>query len=145
MSYLVSWDGPSAQEPDRGEEVAVDTITDLDTVLEQIAVQAAADGVPYAVQLHQPGHHGAIMIGVGHPDRSFIDWLDRSQSHGTGDRFGIDPGLPPINEAIGFDVYGSWSELPPARTRITVQNARAAAHEYLQTGQRPTIVEWNAG
>jgi hypothetical protein len=142
VTYFVSWDGPSAQQPKRGHEVAVSTTAHVDAVLKQVAAQAAIDEVPSAVQIHRPRHDGAIMIGVGHPTRSFIDWLDRSQPHGTGDRSAVDTDLPNIEQSIGFDVYGNWSEMPPPRTRITPQAARAAAHEYLETGQRPTGVEW---
>lgn len=145
MSYIVSWDGPSPQEPDRGREVTVETSVDLQTVLDEIAAQAATDEIPYAVQVHQIGRHGAIMIGVGHPERSFIDWLDRSQPHGTGNRYGLQLDLAPIDEPIGFDVYGNWTEVPPPRTRITPATARAAAGQYLLTAQRPTSVEWTTG
>lgn len=144
MTYLVSWDGPSAQHPQRGHEVAVSAIADLDAVLDQVAAQAAVDEVPYAVQIHRPHHDGAIMIGVGHPERSFIDWLDRSRPHGTGDRYAVEPDVPPTDEVIGFDVYGHWTDVPPPRTRVTPKAARAAAHEYLECGQRPAGVEWRS-
>jgi hypothetical protein len=142
VSYTVSWDGPSAEEPNRGHEVQVSTAAELDAVLDQVAAQASSEEVPYAVQIHQPGQHGAVMIGIGHPDRSFIDWLDRSEPHGTANRYGVESGLAPVAEPIGFDFYGDWTDMPPARTRITPSAAREAAREYVCTGQRPTTVEW---
>ncbi|GAA3781267.1 hypothetical protein GCM10022225_82070 [Plantactinospora mayteni] len=105
---------------------------------------ASAGLVTYAVQIHQPGRHGAIMIGIGHPERSFVDWLDRSQPHGSGNRYATDPDLPPASEAIAFDFYGDWTEMPPERTRITPERAREAAREYLRTGQQPSLA-WVAG
>ncbi|MGW0434503.1 Imm1 family immunity protein [Micromonospora sp. NPDC003197] len=144
MSYTVSWDGPSAEEPDRGNEVRVSTVQELDLVLDRVNAQAAAENLPYAVQIHQPGRHGAIMIGIGHPDRSFVDWLDRSQPHGSGNRYAADPDLPPASEAIAFDFYGDWTEMPPERTRISPERAREAAREYLRTGQQPSF-SWVAG
>jgi hypothetical protein len=144
VSYTVSWDGPSAEEPERGNEVAVPTIQDLDLLLERVHTQATAENLPYAVQIHKPGQHGAIMIGIGHPDRSFVDRLDRSQPHGSGNRYATDPDLAPAPEAIAFDFYGDWTEMPPERTRITPERARQAAREYLRTGQQPTL-PWIAG
>ncbi|ASW55762.1 Imm1 family immunity protein [Plantactinospora sp. KBS50] len=144
MSYIVSWDGPSAEEPDRGNEVPVSTAQELDLVLDRVNAQAAAENLPYAVQIHQPGRHGAIMIGIGHPERSFVDWLDRSQPHGSGNRYATDPDLPPVSEAIAFDFYGDWTEMPPERTRISPERAREAAREYLHTGQQPSLA-WVAG
>jgi Immunity protein Imm1 len=142
MSFVVSWDGPSEQEPDRGFEVTVTTIAELDAVLDRVAAQAVTDGLAYAVQIFQPDQRNAVMLGVGHPDRSFLDWLDRSQPHGSEDRIGVDPNTPPATDDIPFDVYGDWSELSPERTRITVPTAYQAAREYVSTGQRPTSVSW---
>lgn len=141
----MSWDGPSPQEPERGHEVTVDTVAELDKVLSGIIVQAAADEVPYAVQICRVDQQGAIMMGVGHPERSFIDWLDRDQPHGTGNRYGVQPDLSLLSESIGFDVYGNWIEVRPARTRVASATARAAAEQYLRTGDRPTNIEWSAG
>ncbi|ROO52792.1 immunity protein Imm1 of predicted polymorphic toxin system [Micromonospora sp. Llam0] len=144
MSYTVSWDGPSAEEPHRGNEVAVSTVEELDLVLDRVHAQAAAEDLPYAVQIHRPGRHGAIMIGIGHHERSFVDWLDRGQPHGSGNRYAIDPDLDPAAETIAFDFYGDWSEVPPDRTRISPHRAREAAREFLRTGQQPSL-DWTAG
>lgn len=145
MNYTVSWDGPSAEEPERGNEVPVATPEELDLVLDRVHAQAVAEDLPYAVQIHQPGRHGAIMIGVGHPERSFVDWLDRSQPHGSGNRYATNPDLPPTAQAIPFDFYGDWTEMPPERTRITPEHARRAAHDYVRTGKQPDLPAWVAG
>ncbi|MFY1692966.1 Imm1 family immunity protein [Plantactinospora sp. WMMB782] len=141
---LIPWDGPSAEEPDRGKEVPVSTVQEVDLVLDHINAQAAAENLPYAVQIHQPGQHGAIMIGIGHPERSFVDWLDRSQLHGSGNRYATDLDLPPASEAIAFDFYGDWTGMPPERIRISAEHARKAAHGYLRSGQQPSLA-WVAG
>jgi hypothetical protein len=142
VNVVVSWDGPSAEEPDRGNEVTVTTVAELDDVLDRIAAQAADEELPYGVQIHRPGRHGAIMLGVGHPERSFLDWLDRSQPHGTADRYGVQRDVPPATDRIAFDIYGHWSELDPERTQITAMVARDAAREYVRTGTQPNNVEW---
>ena len=143
MTYLVSWDGPGADEPDRGNEVAVSTVPELDAVLDRIATQAEAEHLCYAAQVHHLGHHGSIMIGIGHPERSFIDWMDRGQPEGRNNRFAVDPALPPVAEDVPFDVYGNWSEVSPERTRVRSATAREAAREYVRTGVRPTGVHWS--
>jgi hypothetical protein len=74
-SYTVSWDGPSAEEPGRGNEVTVSTVAGLDDVLDRVVSQAKVDNLPYAVQVHAPDTGGSVMIGVGHPHYSFVDWL----------------------------------------------------------------------
>ncbi|MBT8224426.1 MAG: hypothetical protein HKP61_20010 [Dactylosporangium sp.] len=142
MNFVVSWDGPSEDEPDRGSEVSVEDVDDLGAVLDRVAAQAARDGLAYAVQIHQPGCHGAVLFGIGHAHRSFLDGLDRGQPHGTGDRFAVDTGTPAITEDLAFDVYGDWSEMPPERTRITPTLAYRAAEEYIRTRKRPTCVSW---
>nr|WP_255500585.1 Imm1 family immunity protein [Micromonospora sp. Llam0] len=121
----MAWDGPSAAESHCGNEVAVSTVEELDLVLDRVHAQAAAEDLPYAVQIYRPGRHGAIMIGIGHRERSFVDWLDRSQPHGSGNRHAIGPDLAPAAVAIAFDFDRDWSEVPPDRTRISPHRARA--------------------
>lgn len=145
MIFVVSWDGPSEEDPDRGNEVAVTSVAELDEVLDRVAQQASEEQLPYGVQIHQSDRNGAVMLGIGHPDRSFLDWLDRSEPHGRANRYAVEPGLPPVTEAIGFDLYGDWSERYPERTRVTPAGARKAAREYLRTGTQPTSVSWTTG
>jgi hypothetical protein len=138
VSYTVSWDGPSARQPDRGNEVQVSTVDELDRALYQVAEQAAAEKLPYAVQVYRPDATGSVMIGIGHPERSFIDWL-MPKGHRE---YGYLADIDAWGEPIGFDVYGEWHEHEPEQARITPATAREAAREYVRTGQRPTCVEW---
>lgn len=137
MTYVVSWDGPSAEEPGRGNKVDVCTVAELDLVLERVAAQASAEDIPYAVQIYRSDAPGSLMVGVGHPRRSMLDWLVPNGLH----EYGCQPGVPPWTEAVGFDVYGNWHERSPEKLRITPEAARNATREYVQTGQRPTCVE----
>lgn len=77
MRYSVSWDGPSP----RGRKATVSTEAELDAVLEQVAVESAAKGIAFAVQINRAASPGAVMIGVGDPGRSLVDWL---MDKGTG-------------------------------------------------------------
>jgi hypothetical protein len=138
MTYQVSWDGPSADDPDRGYEVEISTVAELDAVLDQVAVHAATEKVPFAVQVHDDAAPGSVMLGVGHPERSFVDWLVPDGLH----QYAYEPKFAPGGEPIGFDVYGDWREHPPEKLRVHPGTAREAAREYVRTGRRPTGVEW---
>lgn len=140
MTYQVSWDGPSAEEPGRGHQVDVDTVADLGGVLDRVAIQAAAENVPFAVQVHDPAASGSIMLGVGRPERSFVDWLVPDGRH----EHGYQPDTTPPAEPIGFDVYGGWHEHPTHKLRVTPNTARQAAREYVRTGRRPTCLRWSS-
>jgi hypothetical protein len=80
------------------------------------------------------------MIGVGHPDRSFVDWL-MPKGHR---RYGLEPDVPPPPEPIAFDVYGNWHEHRPEQTRVTPAKAREAAREYVATGGQPRSLQWRS-
>jgi hypothetical protein len=138
VSYIVSWDGPSAREPERGHEVQVSTVDDLDQVLDQVAAQAAAENLPYAVQVYHPDAQGSIMIGIGHEERSFVDWLIPKGYR----KYGRIDTVPAPDQPIAFDVYGDWHEHEPEQSRITPDTAREAVREFVRTGGQPTCVEW---
>jgi hypothetical protein len=142
VTVVVSWDGPGASNPHRGNEVVVATVGELDAVFARVEVQAAEDGVAYGVQVWNRELRASVMLGVGHPERAFLDWLDRSEPHGRANRYGFQPGTAPIEESLGFDVFGHWSERGPKRTRVTPTVAKGAARQYLDTAARPTNVEW---
>lgn len=143
MTFVVMWDGPSITEPDRGGEASISTAAELDAVLDQVADQAVTDDQPYAVQIYRDGEDVGLMIGVGHPERSFVSWVDNAVPEGTGDAAAHEPGVVAPNEPIGLDFFGTWTELDPQRTRVMPEAARQAAREYIETGQRPTGVEWS--
>lgn len=78
------------------------------------------------------------MIGIGDPERSFVDWLmDKGHK-----RYAYEPDVPPTHAPVAYDAYGNWHEHPPEESRVTPGTARQAAHEYVRTGERPTCVEW---
>lgn len=138
MSYSVSWDGPSARDPHRGRKATVSTETELDAVLDQVAVESAAKGIAFAVQINRAASPGAVMIGVGDPGRSFVDWL-MDKGHRL---YGHEPGVAAGADPVAYDVYGNFHEHPPEQSRVTPAVAREAAREYVRTGQRPTCVSW---
>jgi hypothetical protein len=145
MSLVVSWDGPGFHHPDRGNVVTVTTLAALEAAFERVAAQAAADGIPYGVQVWDDQLPAAVMLGIGHPERAFLDWLDRSEPYGRASRYAVQRDVPPAQGVIGFDIYSHWSERGPERTQVTPAAALEAAREYARTLARPTNVDWVGG
>ncbi len=68
--------------------------------------------------------------------RAAVSW------HGApGIEFGVDPGPPLIVED---DPKQPPAMVPPERARVTPATAISAAREYVETGRRPTCLDWNA-
>jgi len=138
MTYQVSWDGPSADDPSRGTEIEVSDVAELDAALDRAEAQALAEEVPCAVQIHCSTAPGSLLLGLGHPGSSFVDWLVPDGLHQSA----YEASCPEGDATIGFDVYGDWHERPPAKLRVRPTTAREIAREYVRTGQRPSGVDW---
>ena len=138
MSYIVSWDGPSATDPNRGYEIVVNTVAEADAAIDRVVAQTETEGIPFAAQIHRADAEGSLMVGLGHGSRAFVDWLMDAGHRQTA----IEPGVEPQDEPIGFDVYGQWHERDPEETMVTPPTARRAIREYVNSGQRPTGLTW---
>lgn len=139
--YTVQWGGWD----DLG-EVQITTAEELDTLLDQVATRRDEDGLGYKVGIFaevarsRPLPFG-MEITLGHPDRA---WLFYSGPEGTG--LGFDPDLPPWDgEPVWFNTGGDASDFGADRLLLTPELARQAIREYVQTGQRPTCVQWDMG
>ena len=139
MTHIVTWG--------RDRRRTVSTVDELDATLDEIA----ATGTPVSVGIYPPDEldkntspwddppSSALEIGLGHPDRSFVIWLGLDAATATAPTAGPWPdGAPDIT----FDYGGDAVFTGPDRARVTPAAAREAAREYVQTGQRPTCVEW---
>ena len=139
MTYEVRWS--------RDQNRTVSTVAELDAVLDEVT----ATGHLYAVRIAPPSvsdersspwDDGSLpqefLLGVGHPERSFF-WL------GDPGGFGYEPDVAPwpkdqpdIEFLQDNDVLYCGGD----RSRVGPETARRAAHEYIQTGQRPDTVQW---
>lgn len=139
MSYEVIWGD--------GHMRMVSTADELDAVLGEVAAQADRNNLPFSVTVIPKGYEGTsyfdddfpdcIEIGVGHPERSFIQW------HGECGGYAFEPGLDPGPEGVRYD-YGGQPVYPePSQLRVTPRAARLAAGEFVRTGRRPTGVSWD--
>lgn len=134
--YQVQWG--------RGEPVTVASVEELDAVLDEVAGMTGDGNAPFAVSITEdedgadPFGPVGLQVGFGHPSRGFVFW--------TGDEeggYGREPGIGPHREGIGFDLGGQWTEYHPDETRVTPETARQAARHYVETGQRPTGIDWS--
>jgi hypothetical protein len=139
MSYVVTWG--------RGGRRSVSTVAELDAALDE----ATDPGVPRVVGIYPPEHFDgaaspwdeplppALQIGVGHPDRAFVLWL--APDGGVG----VDPDVEPWPDGaadIAFDYGGDPIFVGADRGRVGPASARAAAREFVASGNRPTCVGW---
>lgn len=143
MTAEISWARPST---DAHRSVTASTAAELEEALDEAgayARSAALSDLPHGVgvQVYDKATGGSLMFSVG-LERTFLDWIDATTSARTS---AYAPEVEPWHEDLAFDLYGSWQELPPEETRITAKIARAAALEYLRTGERPTNVTWQVG
>jgi hypothetical protein len=89
---------------------------------------------------------GGLQLGVGHPHRAFVVWLNADANHsivpGHGG-YGIDDDLDPWPEPIGFDCGADVIDFKPAWTRVSPRSAIQAAREYVLTGAMPTCLRFD--
>jgi hypothetical protein len=137
-AYTLAW-GWNDEDPSGQHTVQVSSVAELDAALDRLTALAAADGTPRFVDVYEgawaegePTRPYGFQLVWGHPQRVALTWL--------GDQPGIavDASLPYWPEPIGHD----QDEATPRYTRLTPQQARSALRQYVQTGQRPTNVDW---
>jgi len=133
MKYAAKW----GREP----RVEFETADELDVLLDGIG-PSSESGLPVNVSIYPldgSDFPPTLQIGVGHPARSYVAYLD-VESDLSG--WAHDANLNAWPDAIRFDLGGEPTDCPPERTRVTPDAARQAAREYIETRQRPTRVEW---
>jgi hypothetical protein len=136
--YTVAWGYDEAA--DTGQLTAeVSTVDELDAVLDRVVTEAG--NRPQLLDIYPSDWSGLVppglQLGLGHPERATMVYADSE-----GSTYALDPALPEWPESISFDYGGQWTELDPKRTRVTQSTARQATREFIETGQRPTCLEW---
>ncbi|NJC74139.1 hypothetical protein HC031_31160 [Planosporangium thailandense] len=138
MRYTLHWG------PDNARRIT--TVAELEGLLSFLATVRGRDGAPYGVDLLPAGATGGgLQLGIGHPHRAFVVWLDAvgGVGPGAGGSYGIDDDLEAWPEPIGFDCGAEVVDFKPAWTRVTPRQALEAAREYMMTGARPTILRFD--
>jgi hypothetical protein len=120
-------------------ETVVNDTDELDAVLDRIA----RAGIPQLVDISPLDDTHSVpyglQIGVGTADRSFAIYIGQPAGG-----VGYDPDLSPPPASTRFDAGGEPTDYHPEQLRLTPEQVRQAAREYVATGQRPTNVSWTA-
>jgi hypothetical protein len=119
------------------EPVTVATIADLDAELDRIAAKFAdKPDVPPLVALETVGTNRTMLVGL-RGSVGVLNYVDLDDSEGGYVSKGTDPNAdtPP------YFYFGSWTGLE-SNAEIPGDQVRAAAREFLTTGERPTCVVW---
>jgi hypothetical protein len=116
-------------------------VDELDALLDRATAERGDNGLPHEVWVFNWGTNDeflGIRLGVGHPERSFVHFIDGSVTE-----FGYEPNLG-YGRRLVFNQVRDSSPLshPPGLTRVTPTIARHAAREYVTTGRRPTCLHW---
>ncbi|MGC9667746.1 Imm1 family immunity protein [Planosporangium sp. 12N6] len=136
MRYTLHWG------PDNARRIT--TVAELEGLLSFLTTVRGRDGAPHGVDLLPAGvDEGGLQLGIGHPQRAFVVWLDAGAAPGTGGSYGIDDDLEAWPEPIGFDCGVDVVDFKPAWTRVTPRQAVQAAREYVVTGARPTCLRFD--
>jgi hypothetical protein len=107
---------------------------DLERSLDQLGEEAAATE-PFIAELVKSA--GARLgIGLGTPG-SVLSFKESDEPP-----YFVSVGRPDaLDKDVGFYFQGRWSEFSE-RSLVPLELARKAARQFLSTGQRPDVVEW---
>ncbi|WP_412739439.1 Imm1 family immunity protein [Krasilnikovia sp. MM14-A1259] len=135
MPYRIRWPGTP--------ETTLSSVDELDVLLDRVAADRGDRGLACDVEVSRLGENGeplGVVLGVGHPERSFVHFTSE-----TGMVFGYEVDVGVSGPRIAFEeVAGSVVYHPPALTRVRPAIARQAAREFVTTGWRPTGLQWLA-
>jgi hypothetical protein len=118
------------------------SVAELDALLDAIE-PSPESGLPVNVSIYKldgSDFPPTLQIGLGHPERSYVAFIDVEDDERSG--WAFDRAVPPWREPIRFDLGGEPTDCPQERTRVTPDAARQAAREYVESGERPAGVEW---
>lgn len=130
----------------RNPRIEISTVAELDEFLDKVTAAGGLYGVQIAqgtaAQWDPLNNDGAadelpvLDLGIGHPERSYLVY------YGEPFGWGRDDTLTELTERLVFNCGGESEERSIQRTKVTAEQARHAAREFIKTGQRPTNVEW---
>ncbi|MGY0234967.1 Imm1 family immunity protein [Longispora urticae] len=136
MSFSFLW-GLQPENPERQHTSEVANVGDIASIIEGIQS-------PTIVHVSPPGKSGEILnhsmnVGLGHPARATIEF-----STPDGVFYGYEPEVASTSEEIIFMYGADECPYPPDWTRVRPETGARALSEYVQTGERPTCVQWAA-
>jgi hypothetical protein len=117
------------------EPVAINTIGELDELLDRIQATALAEAPPL-IALDRPDQQRSLVVGL-RGGVGLLNFVDLNDADGGAVSKADNDGA----ETPPYFYCGHWTEFP-TDAELPVDDVRAAAREYLATGQRPTNVTW---
>jgi hypothetical protein len=122
----------------------VESVADLDTVLDAVRAASAAAGMPLQVDIwsgdwsgNEPLPEPFVQAVVGHPERGALIWTEAGSIE-----VGVERGLDPWPSVHCYERAARTEELDGEWTRVTPQSVRDALAELVATGERPRNVAW---
>jgi hypothetical protein len=116
------------------EPAVVSTVAELDIILDRITAEVSLDAPPL-VALDMPARERSMMIGV-RGVVGILNFLDLATGAGYASK-GPSASAP----TPPYFYCDRWTGIT-AGAEIPIDQVRAAAREFLATGERPTCVEW---
>jgi hypothetical protein len=127
--------GPYLVYIDRDDPVSVQSVAELDAFLDRVAATPRYQRFPVVADIVSADDRYILQILLGRTDASFLIWNIADES------IEASVGTVLVKGDIVFNYGGSRTDAYDDTT-IPVDIARAAAREFLQTGRRPSGVEW---
>ena len=112
--------------------IVVRTARELDALVDRVLEETKGHRVAAMVQVSIHGQQGypALEVGLGQR-KGFIVYhaADGGSTHGDGDEA----------DKVQYVYVGSMSEIP-ADVEVPIHTVRHGLHEFLETGERPSVV-----
>jgi hypothetical protein len=119
----------------RHEPALVASPEDLRALLERIQTDPEYQEIPTLAEIAEDAGQQVLQIGLGRAGYSVLLWFDLDSGEAL-----VSDGVE-TDEAPAYDFGGTWDELEN-RSAIPVEAALRAAHEFAETGAKPTTIEW---
>lgn len=128
----------------RDESREVSTVTELDTLLDELDAESRTLPLPYAVTLwtgpHPDGDRGYALTLVVGTETSPVDWSCPGPPYGRASWNGGTTDQP----YFVADSGGQWSELPAWMPIPTPEARESARRFFTSAGQCPDNIPWRA-
>jgi len=142
MRFVVGW-GRDDDLPNGQPRVAMQTVQELDLLLDLLERERGVDGAPFVVEIADEDSGDGfvtyhLQITVGYQGRAAVHYVGVPAGG-----VGVESGLAVwTGGEVTFDENGEPTTFGADQLRVTPEVARGAAREYVRTGLRPTNVWW---
>lgn len=134
MVALDIWYDQTPKDDEGNVVTRVNTAAELDELIDRIIEETAEHVAPPMIQVAISGvkRSSALEVGLG-KDKGFIGYTSRTDGGWT-------VGDGDSNALVDYIYMGNHSEVP-ANVEVPMTIVRRGLHEFLATGERPSVVE----